>query len=97
DVITLESIEYINNFIIAPKQGVPFVSVTTMSKLINKFGIEASIKAILNRIENDYKRWHLFEKSARYASHSENGVIELMPVSDGNMFACKYVNGHPIN
>lgn len=97
DVERFKSTEYINNFIISPKQGVPFVSVATMSKLINNFGIEASIKAILNRVENDYKRWHLFEKSARYASHSENGVIELMPVSDGNMFACKYVNGHPIN
>jgi ornithine cyclodeaminase len=36
-------------------------------------------------------------KSARLASHSPLGVIELMPVSDGVQFAFKYVNGHPRN
>ena len=86
-----------DNFIIAPKQGVPFVSVASMKKLINTLGIETCISALVKCVEADYKRWHLFEKSARYASHSKDGVIELMPVSDGNMFACKYVNGHPIN
>ncbi|MGI5308931.1 ornithine cyclodeaminase [Rheinheimera sp. WS51] len=87
----------LENFIIAPKKGVPFVSVAMMAKLVNRLGVENCIKALAERVENDYKRWDLFEKSARYATHSTNGVIELMPVSDGNMFACKYVNGHPIN
>ncbi|WNO61319.1 ornithine cyclodeaminase [Rheinheimera sp. MMS21-TC3] len=97
ELTRVPSLDYIKNFIIEPKKGVPFVSVAAMAKLINNLGIETSIKTILTRIESDYKRWHKFEKSARYASHSKNGVIELMPVSDGNMFACKYVNGHPIN
>jgi ornithine cyclodeaminase/alanine dehydrogenase-like protein (mu-crystallin family)/mannose-6-phosphate isomerase-like protein (cupin superfamily) len=48
-------------------------------------------------IEEDFARWPEFEKSARYASHSDKGVIELMPTSDGAQFAFKYVNGHPSN
>jgi ornithine cyclodeaminase len=38
-----------------------------------------------------------FEKTPRVASHSRDGVIELMPTSDGEFFGFKYVNGHPKN
>ncbi len=31
------------------------------------------------------------------ASHSAEGVIELMPISDGETYTFKYVNGHPRN
>jgi ornithine cyclodeaminase len=31
------------------------------------------------------------------ASHSDVGVIELMPTSDGQTYGFKYVNGHPSN
>lgn len=31
------------------------------------------------------------------ASHSAEGVIELMPTSDGRTYGFKYVNGHPKN
>lgn len=86
-----------NNFIVPPKQGVPFVSVDAMADMINAYGVESSIREIVRLLEIDFVRWDQFEKSARFASHSKDGVIELMPVSDGNMFACKYVNGHPIN
>ena len=86
-----------NNFIVPPKQGIPFVSVSAMAEMINAYGVENSIREIVARLERDFLRWEQFEKSARFASHSKDGVIELMPVSDGNMFACKYVNGHPIN
>jgi ornithine cyclodeaminase len=30
-------------------------------------------------------------------SHSAEGVIELMPTSDGTLYGFKYVNGHPYN
>jgi ornithine cyclodeaminase len=42
-------------------------------------------------------RWDAFEKSPRHAAHSSVGVIELMPASDGQLYAFKYVNGHPKN
>ena len=85
------------HFIAQPKQGVPFVSVQTMAKLINKLGIENVLQQLTKRLETDFTRWQQFDKSPRYAAHSPEGVIELMPVSDGELFSCKYVNGHPKN
>lgn len=89
--------ESMSNFIISPKQGVPFVSVQMMAKIIKSTGVEQCIVKLVDALEQDYLRWDEFEKSSRYATHSKDGVIELMPISDGKMFACKYVNGHPIN
>src|SRR5439155_784898 len=48
-------------------------------------------------IEEDCRRWELFDKTPRIASHSHDGVIELMPTSDGRLYGFKYVNGHPKN
>ena len=50
-----------------------------------------------NEIEADFRRWPLFDKTPRVASHSDVGVIELMPTSDGQTYGFKYVNGHPSN
>lgn len=86
-----------SNFIVPSKQGVPFISVQAMATMIRNYGIEQCIKDLVQALEKDFSRWDSFEKSSRFASHSVDGVIELMPVSDGDMFACKYVNGHPIN
>jgi ornithine cyclodeaminase len=55
------------------------------------------IERLAWEIEADYARWAEFEKSARVASHSALGVIELMPTSDGRLYSFKYVNGHPKN
>lgn len=38
-----------------------------------------------------------FDKTPRVGSHSSEGVIELMPTSDGALYGFKYVNGHPKN
>ncbi|WP_299185239.1 ornithine cyclodeaminase [uncultured Psychrobacter sp.] len=86
-----------SKFILPPKEGVPFVSVQAMAKMIHDYGVEQCIADLVDALEQDFLRWEQFEKSSRFASHSKDGVIELMPVSDGEMFACKYVNGHPIN
>lgn len=86
-----------SHFIAQPKQGVPFVSVQAMAKLINSLGVENVLLDLTNKLETDFARWTEFDKSPRYAAHSPEGVIELMPVSDGQMFSCKYVNGHPKN
>lgn len=76
---------------------VQFVSVQHIVDLIHKTGIEEIIAGIASRIEADFKRWDEFEKQPRIASHSEKGVIELMPTSDGVTYGFKYVNGHPHN
>lgn len=76
---------------------VPFVSVERMMKLVLTLGVETVLRELAAYIEADFKRWELFDKVARIASHSEDGVIELMPTSDGSVYAFKYVNGHPKN
>ncbi|UWQ18503.1 ornithine cyclodeaminase [Jannaschia sp. M317] len=76
---------------------VPFVSVHDMMKIVNETGVAETIAAIADRIEADFLRWEDFDKVARVPSHSEEGVIELMPTSDGEFYGFKYVNGHPAN
>jgi len=84
---------------IAPseKAYVPFVSVDHMMKLVHHIGIEAMLRGLAEYIEADFRRWNLFDKTPRIASHSDEGVIELMPTSDGEVYGFKYVNGHPKN
>lgn len=76
---------------------VPFVSVDHMMKIIGRLGLENMLKGIADYIEADFVRWEQFDKIPRVASHSDNGVIELMPTSEGELYAFKYVNGHPKN
>lgn len=76
---------------------VPFVSVEHMMGLVHHLGIDNVLRALANEIESDFKRWESFDKTPRVASHSDVGVIELMPTSDGEMYGFKYVNGHPKN
>ena len=79
------------------KALVPFVSVDNMMKLVHHIGIEPMLRDLAEYIEADFRRWQLFDKSPRVASHSDEGVIELMPTSDGEVYGFKYVNGHPRN
>ncbi len=79
------------------KALVPFVSVDHMMQLIHHIGLEPMLRGLADYIEADFKRWELFDKSPRVASHSAEGVIELMPTSDGEVYGFKYVNGHPSN
>ena len=74
---------------------VPFVSVDDMMKIVLHIGVEAVLRDIAEYVEQDFKRWDLFDKTPRIASHSAEGVIELMPTSDGAVYGFKYVNGHP--
>jgi ornithine cyclodeaminase len=76
---------------------VPFVSVADMMKLVNAIGPSQMIAEIAEYIEADFLRWDQFDKTPRIAAHSDEGVIELMPTSDGETYGFKYVNGHPAN
>ncbi|TPK03384.1 ornithine cyclodeaminase [Mesorhizobium sp. B2-5-9] len=76
---------------------VPFVSVDNMMKLVLRIGVERFLVELAGYIEDDFRRWELFDKTPRVASHSAEGVIELMPTSDGEVYGFKYVNGHPKN
>jgi len=83
--------------IASPLAFVPFVSVDDMMKLVNKIGIEKVLTELAAYIEADFKRWPEFDKTPRVASHSDEGVIELMPTADAENYGFKYVNGHPKN
>src|SRR5258708_15098673 len=76
---------------------IDYIGVSDILRLVTRIGTGAFIERLANEIEDDYRRWSEFEKSARLASHSPVGVIELMPTSDGRLYSFKYVNGHPQN
>ena len=76
---------------------VDFIGVSRVRELLARRGIARFIEELVTEIEADFLRWDAFEKSPRHATHSSVGVIELMPASDGQLYAFKYVNGHPKN
>ena len=74
-----------------------FIGVEDMRRLVRSTGTKAFLTQLASYVRHDFARWTEFEKSARVASHSREGVIELMPTSDGQLYSFKYVNGHPNN
>src|SRR5271168_2272057 len=76
---------------------VNYIGTARLRELVSRVGPARFIEELAGEIEADYRRWSEFEKSARLASHSSDGVIELMPTSDGRLYSFKYVNGHPKN
>jgi len=76
---------------------VDYIGIESIQKIVRQRGAAAFIEGLAGEIEHDYRRWNDFDKSARHAIHSHDGVIELMPTSDGHQYSFKYVNGHPKN
>ncbi len=74
-----------------------YLSAPDMARLILRKGLATCISGIADNIRADFLRWEDFDKSARVANHSRDGVIELMPISDHRHYSFKYVNGHPRN
>ena len=62
---------------------------------LNKFS--NTILGIRNEIYKDFSNWNDFDKIPRIATHSKDGVIELMPISTDDNYIFKFVNGHPTN
>jgi ornithine cyclodeaminase len=76
---------------------VDFIGIERIQELVARRGAARFIEELAGEIEADFLRWSVFDKSPRHATHSPVGVIELMPASDGRLYAFKYVNGHPQN
>ncbi|HEV3181037.1 MAG TPA: ornithine cyclodeaminase [Steroidobacteraceae bacterium] len=76
---------------------VDFIGTERIRELVAARGAARFIEELAAEIESDFLRWNAFDKSPRHATHSAAGVIELMPASDGRLYAFKYVNGHPRN
>jgi ornithine cyclodeaminase len=74
-----------------------YIDINDIRQLIAKIGVSDFIVQLAQTIRSDFERWQQFTLSARVAHHSLSGVIELMPMSDGVLYAFKYVNGHPQN
>lgn len=68
-----------------------------VARVVRHDGLAHSFQTLARYIADDYVRWAEFDKSARVANHSDEGVIELMPISDAALYTFKYVNGHPKN
>ena len=76
---------------------VEYIGIERLIELVTRIGPAQFIAGLAADIEADFLRWGEFEKSARHATHSAVGVIELMPTCDGRLYSFKYVNGHPKN
>lgn len=74
-----------------------FVGVRDMTRWIGARGTGHILRGLAGYIAEDFTRWQSFDKRERVASHTPFGVIELMPISDPDSYAFKYVNGHPFN
>jgi ornithine cyclodeaminase len=77
--------------------GTLFLSPQDVASIVNRLGLAATLQGLADYIHQDFLRWKDFDKSARLASHSKDGVIELMPIADASRYSFKYVNGHPKN
>jgi ornithine cyclodeaminase len=76
---------------------VPFVDVESLARWARDTGPGAIFGGMVAYLEDDFRRWPVFDKIPRVGSQSEFGVVELMPTSDGLMYGFKYVNCHPVN
>lgn len=76
---------------------VPYLDVAATARWVARRGPEAAIAALTDALERDFARWPELDKRPRIASHSKEGVIELMPTSDDTTYGFKLVNGHPLN
>jgi ornithine cyclodeaminase len=74
-----------------------FLSPQDVAGIVSRQGVAGTLKGMAAYIHQDFLRWTQFDKSARLAAHSKDGVIELMPIADAETYTFKYVNGHPKN
>jgi len=74
-----------------------FLDTHDVARLIGILGLPACLRDLTDTLRADYLRWPEFDKEARIAAYSEQGTIELMPITDGTHYSFKCVNGHPGN
>ncbi len=73
------------------------LSTHDVAAMTRRLGLPTLLKRLVGYLEADYLRWQEFDKTPRVAAHSADGVIELMPIADHELYTFKYVNGHPRN
>jgi len=73
------------------------ITTQDIARIVAAYGLPEVLRRMEAAITADFRRWGEFDKSARVASHSAEGMIELMPIADATHYSFKYVNGHPKN
>ena len=74
---------------ISPTGPTLYLGSADIVRLVRTRGLPACIAGVAERIEREFLRWDAYDKSARLASHSEVGVIELMPIADADRYSVK--------
>lgn len=74
-----------------------FVDIQCIRRIIKRKGLQQFIVGMEKTMRHDFTQWRTFDKCARVASHTELGVVELMPIASPDRYGFKYVNGHPAN
>lgn len=73
------------------------LEIQDVKEILNTIGTREFFTRLVSTLEEDYCNWEKFDKCPRVANHVDGGVIELMPISDSELYTFKYVNGHPKN
>lgn len=74
------------------------ITVESLIKLINLHGFDNFMKDLMISLSRDFGRWRMFTQIPRPGMYVANGVLELMPICDNELyFTFKYVNLHPKN
>lgn len=73
------------------------ITIDSLVRIIRAHGLENFLKDLIARLRIDFGRWEEFNKMPRPAMYVQNGVLEWMPVCDGEYYTGKYVNCHPKN
>lgn len=76
---------------------VAFLDVAGAARWVARRGPQAIIADLTDALDHDFARWPDLDRRPRIATHSPDGVIELMPTADAETYGFKFVNGHPAN
>ena len=73
------------------------LEIPDICSIIEHTGLKQFYLRLCEQLTSDFSNWHQFQKSSRHAVYVPNGVIELMPICNDELYSFKYVNGHPSN
>ncbi|HWY79048.1 MAG TPA: ornithine cyclodeaminase [Candidatus Sulfotelmatobacter sp.] len=74
------------------------ITVESVRQLLKKHGFNNYLLDLMQILKKDFAKWDSFTNIPRPAMHVPNGVLELMPICDNEIYySFKYVNCHPKN
>lgn len=73
------------------------LEIPTICQMVERIGIHDFYLRLCANLIEDFSNWQDFQKSPRHACYVPNGVMELMPICNNELYSFKYVNGHPLN